>query len=119
MARTKTTTTTIKPDGTTTTTTNKPRKKKQPPQIGEGPYDDYKQGVHMMSYHIHNLLTKEATVIEEFLKFYPKGEYNQKIEAIRKVFLETICFTGKLMNWVITGANNDEVKNPAEEGIDF
>lgn len=111
------TVTTIKKDGSKVTTTRTVRKKKGPPAIGGEEYTDYRQGFHLLCVNIQTICANMDSTISAFLKYYPYGEGKEKLEAIRKVLMQTACFAGQSRDWVIAGCPKRE--SPVEEGIDF
>lgn len=111
------TVTTIKKDGSKVTTTRTVRRKKGPPPIGNEEYTDYKQGFHLLCVNIQTICANMDSTISAFLKYYPYGEGISKLEAMRKVFLQTACFASQCRDWVIAGCPKNE--SSAERSIDF
>ncbi len=113
---TKTTTTIIKRDGSTTTTTRTRRKKAAPVIIDDTTYTDYRQCIHVLGVRVATVCQELITTIDAITDYWPLGERNGNLAAIRHVMDRTACFSRNLTLSAITG---NEVTNSAEEGIDF
>lgn len=108
--------TTIMKDGSTTTTTTKSRKKKGAPTIDNTPYNDYRQCCHVFGVRVATICQELIATIDSVVSYWPLGERNDKLAAIRQVMEKTACFSRNLTLSAITG---DKVTNSGEDGIDF
>lgn len=113
---TKITTTTIKKDGTTTTHTTTHKKKASKVTLDGTTYTDYKQCIHVFGVKVDTVCKELIDTIDKITGYWPLGERNSKLLAIRHVMDRTACFSRNLTLSIIT---SDEVTNSAEDTIDF
>lgn len=99
----------------TTKTTTTRRKKTHKPVIDNTPYNDYHQCLHVFGVKVYSICRELVDTIDSITGYWPLGERNDKLTAIRHVMEKTACFSRNLTMSVITG--NREI--PAEDRIDF
>lgn len=116
MPTTTTTTTTIKKDGSRTTTAKTRRKKSAPVIIDDTTYTDYRQCIHVFGVRVASVCQNLISTIDAITGYWPLGERNSKLAAIRHVMDRTACFSRNLTLDAITGKSTQD---SAEEGIDF
>lgn len=99
-----------------TTTTKTRRKKSAQPVIDNTKYNDYKQCIHVFGIKTATVCQELIHTIDAITDYWPLGERNSNLAAIRHVMNRTACFSRNLTLSAITG---NEVTNSAEETIDF
>lgn len=91
------------------------RKKSVPPLIDDTTYTDYRQCCHVFGIRVATVCRELIDTIDKVTGYFPLGERNDKLTAIRNVMDKTACFARNLTISAITG--NDEISR--EDRIDF
>lgn len=91
------------------------RKKAVPPIIDNTTYTDYRQCCHVFGIRVATVCQELIDTIDKVTGYFPLGERNDKLAAIRHVMDKTACFSRNLTITAITG--NNEFSE--EDRIDF
>lgn len=91
------------------------KRKPTPPIIDDTTYNDYRQCIHVFGIKVATVCQELIDTIDQITGYWPLGERNDKLGAIRHVMDKTSCFSRNLTISAITG--NHDI--PAEDRIDF